>query len=88
MVTFQITDTATGTVLLEKQVDSKELGAHSDELTVEKSLPIGGLPRQVQVTVKINDAISKQEIAPIGTFCRGIGSTPPVMSSRTPDPAS
>ena len=64
MVTFQITDTATGTVLLEKQVDSKELGAHSDELTVEKSLPIGGLPPgKYKVTVKINDAISKQEIA-------------------------
>ena len=69
MVTFQITDTATGTVLLEKQVDSKELGAHSDELTVEKSLPIGGLPPgKYKVTVKINDAISKQEIAQSAPF--------------------
>ncbi len=69
MVTFQITDTASGTVLLEKQVDSKELGAHSDELTVEKSLPIGGLPPgKYKVTVKINDAISKQEIAQSAPF--------------------
>ena len=69
VVTFQITDTATGTVLLEKQVDSKELGAHSDELTVEKSLPIGGLPPgKYKVTVKINDAISKQEIAQSAPF--------------------
>jgi hypothetical protein len=69
MVTFQITDTTTGTVLLEKQVDSKELGAHSDELTVEKSLPIGGLPPgKYKVTVKINDAISKQEIAQSAPF--------------------
>ncbi len=69
MVTFQIIDSATGTVLLEKQVDSKDLGAHSDELTVEKSLPIGGLPPgKYKVTVKINDAISKQEIAQSAPF--------------------
>ncbi len=69
MVTFQIIDSATGTVLLEKQVDSKELGAHSDELTVEKSLPIGGLPPgKYKVNVKINDAISKQEIAQSAPF--------------------
>jgi GWxTD domain-containing protein len=69
MVTFQIIDSATGTVLLEKQVDSKDLGAHSDELTVEKSLPIGGLPPgKYKVNVKINDAISKQEIAQSAPF--------------------
>jgi GWxTD domain-containing protein len=69
MVTFQIIDSTTGTVLLEKQVDSKELGAHSDELTVEKSLPIGGLPPgKYKVNVKINDAISKQEIAQSAPF--------------------
>ena len=49
---------------LQKQLESKDLGAHSDQLTVEKSLPIAGLqPGKYRVTVKINDAISKQEIA-------------------------
>jgi len=63
-VTYQITDSATGAVILEKQLESKDLGAHSDQLTVEKSLPIAGLsPGKYKVTVKINDAISKQEIA-------------------------
>jgi GWxTD domain-containing protein len=68
-VTYQITDAATGTVILEKQLESKDLGAHSDQLTVEKSLPIAGLtPGKYKVTVKINDAISKQEIAQSAPF--------------------
>jgi GWxTD domain-containing protein len=63
-VTYQITDTATNTVDLEKQLDSKDLGAHSDQLTVAKTLPLAGLqPGKYKVTIKINDAISKQEIA-------------------------
>jgi GWxTD domain-containing protein len=67
-VTYQITD-STGAVMIEKQLESKDLGQHSDELTVEKSLPIAGLqPGKYQVTVKINDAISKQEIAQSAPF--------------------
>jgi GWxTD domain-containing protein len=67
-VTYQITD-STGAVLLQKQLDSKDLGEHSDELTVARSVPIAGLvPGHYQVTVKINDAISKQEIAQSASF--------------------
>jgi len=43
-VTYQITD-STGVVILEKQLESKDLGAHSDQLTIQKSLPIAGLSR-------------------------------------------
>jgi GWxTD domain-containing protein len=68
-VTYQITDAASNTVILEKQLESKDLGAHSDELTVEKSLPLAGLsPGKYKVTVKVNDAISKQEIAQSAPF--------------------
>jgi GWxTD domain-containing protein len=63
-VTYEITDQATNTIILSKQLESKDLGAHSDQLTVEKTLPMAGLPPgRYKVTVKINDAISKQEIA-------------------------
>lgn len=63
-VTYEISDFKSGTVLLTKELESKELGAHSDELTVQKTLPIAGLqPGKYKVTVKVNDAISKQEIA-------------------------
>ena len=68
MVTYQITNEA-GTVILEKHLESKELGAHSDQLTVEKTLPMAGLePGKYKVTVKIDDAISKQEIAQSAPF--------------------
>jgi GWxTD domain-containing protein len=68
-VTYQIVDTATNTVVFEKQIDSKDLGAHSDQLTVEKSLPMAGLqPGKYKVTIKINDTISKQEIAQSAPF--------------------
>ena len=67
-VTYQISD-STGNVILEKQLESKDLGAHSDQLTVDKTLPMAGLtPGRYKVTVKVNDAISKQEIAQSAPF--------------------
>jgi GWxTD domain-containing protein len=68
-VTYQIVDSATNTVVFEKQLESKDLGAHSDQLTVEKSLPMAGLqPGKYKVTIKVNDTISKQEIAQSAPF--------------------
>jgi hypothetical protein len=68
-VIYQISDAATGAVVFEKQLDSKDMGAHSDQLTVEKTLPIAGLqPGKYKVTIKINDTISKQEIAQSAPF--------------------
>ena len=68
-VTYQIVDTATNNVIFEKDIDSKDLGSHSNQLTVENSLPIAGLqPGKYKVTIKINDTISKQEIAQSAPF--------------------
>ena len=68
-VTYEIAEASSGTVILQKQLESKDLGSHSDELTVERTLPIAGLqPGKYKVTVKINDAISKQEIAQSAPF--------------------
>src|SRR5580704_18538662 len=67
-VTYQITD-GTGAVMLQKELDSKDLDPHSDQLTVEKSVSIAGLePGKYKVTVSVNDAISKQEIAQSASF--------------------
>jgi GWxTD domain-containing protein len=68
-VTYQIVDTANNTVIFEKQLESKDLGAHSDQLTVEKTLPMAGMqPGKYKVTIKVNDEISKQEIAQSAPF--------------------
>ncbi len=42
-VTYRIVDSVSNSVLLEKKLDSKDLGAHSDQITVENSLPLAGL---------------------------------------------
>ena len=68
-VTYQIVDSATNAVIFEKEQDSKDFGEHSDQLTVEKTLPMAGLqPGKYKVTIKINDTISKQEIAQSAPF--------------------
>src|SRR6202789_3561626 len=68
-VTYQITDSTTNSVIFEKEMESKELGSHSSQLTVEKLLPIAGLqPGKYKVTIKVNDTISKQEIAQSAPF--------------------
>ena len=68
-VTYQIVDAANNNVLFEKSMDSKDLGAHSDQITVENTLPMAGLqPGKYKVTIKVNDEISKQEIAQSAPF--------------------
>jgi len=76
-VTYQISKTvaatattaASDTVVFEKQLDSKDLGSHSDQMTVQKTLPMAGLePGKYKVTIKVNDGISKQEIAQSAPF--------------------
>jgi GWxTD domain-containing protein len=68
-VTYQITDEASNKTILDTSEDSKTLGANSDQLTVEKSLPLAGLqPGKYKVTIKVNDAISKQELAQSAPF--------------------
>jgi len=68
-VVYQIVDTASNTVVFEKEVDSKDLGPHSDQLTLEKTLPMAGLqPGKYKVMIKVNDTISKQEIAQSAPF--------------------
>ncbi|MGC9158274.1 MAG: GWxTD domain-containing protein [Terracidiphilus sp.] len=76
-VTYQIVKTGDGAakdpvadvVIFQKQMNSKDLDPHSDQLTVEKTLPIAGLePGKYEVTIEVNDAISKQEIAQSAPF--------------------
>jgi GWxTD domain-containing protein len=68
-VTYRIVDSSNNAILLEKHLDSKDLGAHSDQLTVQNTVPMAGLqPGKYKVTIQINDGISKQEIAQSAPF--------------------
>jgi GWxTD domain-containing protein len=68
-VTYRILDAGSNAILLEKKMDSKDLGAHSDQITVANTLPLAGLqPGKYKVTIEVNDEISKQEIAQSAPF--------------------
>ncbi|WP_446741729.1 GWxTD domain-containing protein [Silvibacterium acidisoli] len=68
-ITYQIIDTASNKSLLDTEEDSKTLSANSDQLTVEKTLPLTSLqPGKYLVKVSVNDGISKQEIAETAPF--------------------
>jgi len=68
-VTYEIRDAATDKLLLETHEDSKDMSAHSDQLTMDRSVALAGLqPGKYKVTIRVNDAISKQEIAQSAPF--------------------
>ena len=68
-VTYEIRDTASDKLLLTTQEESKNMSAHSDQLTMERSVALAGLqPGKYRMTIRVNDAISKQEIAQSAPF--------------------
>lgn len=68
-ITYQIVDQATNKTLLDTSEDSHKLGANLDQLTIEKSVPLASLqPGKYLVKIKVDDSISKQEIAQSAPF--------------------
>ncbi|GGH04606.1 GWxTD domain-containing protein [Silvibacterium dinghuense] len=68
-ITYQIIDVASNKALLDTQEDSRKMSANSDQLTVEKSLPLASLqPGKYMVKVLVNDSVSRQEIAQSAPF--------------------
>ena len=68
-VTYEIRDSTTDKLLLETHEESKDMSAHSDQLTMDRSVALAGLPPgKYKVTIRVNDAISKQEIAQSAPF--------------------
>ncbi len=68
-VQYIITNTESNKTVLDTLEDSKVIGANSDQLTVEKSVPLTNLiPGKYKVVIKINDSVSKQEIVQSAPF--------------------
>jgi len=68
-ITYQIIDTASNKTLLDTSEESTSLSANSDQVTVEKSLPLASLqPGKYLVKIQVNDSVSKQEIAQSAPF--------------------
>lgn len=68
-VDYEITDMATNKAILTRQELTNKLSPNADQLTIEKSMPLASLqPGKYQVSIKINDGISKQQIAESAPF--------------------
>lgn len=68
-ITYEIIDSSTHKTLLDTSEDSHKLGANMDQLTIEKSVPLGSLqPGKYLIKIKVDDSISKQEIAQSAPF--------------------
>ena len=69
MVDYQIMDMATNKLLLDTQESTSKINPNADQVTLERSLPLASLqPGKYQVTIKVNDGVSKQQIAESAPF--------------------
>jgi hypothetical protein len=68
-IEYQILDLATNKAILETQELTSKTSPNSDQITIEKSLPLASLqPGKYQVNIKVNDGITKQQIAESAPF--------------------
>jgi hypothetical protein len=60
---------ATNKAVLQTQELTSKLSPNADQVTLEKSMPLASLqPGKYKVTIKVNDGISKQEVAESAPF--------------------
>jgi GWxTD domain-containing protein len=68
-IEYQILDLATNKAILETEELTSKTSPNSDQVTIEKSLPLASLqPGKYQVNIKVNDGITKQQIAESAPF--------------------
>lgn len=68
-IDYEIMDMATNKAILESQELTAKTNPNSDQVTIEKSLPLASLqPGNYQVNIKVNDGVTKQQIAESAPF--------------------
>jgi GWxTD domain-containing protein len=68
-IEYQIVDVASNKQVLDSSEKSVALSPNSDQITVEKSMPLASLePGKYKVTITVNDAVTKQELAQSAPF--------------------
>jgi hypothetical protein len=68
-IEYQVLDLGTNKQVLEAQETAAKLNPNADQLTLEKTMPLASLtPGRYQVVIKVNDGISKQQIAESAPF--------------------
>jgi GWxTD domain-containing protein len=68
-IEYQVTDLASNKQILDSLESAAKLNPNADQLTLEKTMPLASLePGRYQVTIKVNDGVSKQQIAQSAPF--------------------
>ncbi len=68
-IQYQVLDLATNKQILDSEESAGKLNPNADQLTLEKTMPLASLePGRYQVTIKVNDGVSKQQIAQSAPF--------------------
>ena len=68
-IEYQVLDAATNKEILNSEETAAKLNPNADQLTLEKTMPLEGLqPGHYQVVIKVNDGVSKQQIAESAPF--------------------
>jgi GWxTD domain-containing protein len=68
-ISYQILNSTTNKSILDAQEDSKKLSTSSDQLTLEKTLPLAGVePGKYIVKISVADDVTRQQIAQSAPF--------------------
>jgi GWxTD domain-containing protein len=68
-IEYEILDVATNKTILDTQELTSKTNPNADQVTIEKSLPLASLqPGKYQVNIKVNDGVTKQQIADSALF--------------------
>jgi hypothetical protein len=68
-ITYEIMDLGTNKPVLNTAESTRKISPNADQLTLEKSLPLASLqPGQYQLSIKVNDQVSKRETQEIAKF--------------------
>ena len=66
---YEITDMATNKMIVTSKESTNKLSPNADQLTIEKSMPLASLqPGKYQVSIKVDDGVSKQQLAQSAPF--------------------
>jgi len=68
-VEYEITNLASHKAIVHAVDSTQQMGNVGDQLTLLKSMPLAAVePGQYQVTIKVDDKVSKQSLTPTATF--------------------
>ncbi len=68
-IEYQLTNTVTNQMILNTEELTSKTSPNSDQVTLERSLPLSSLePGKYQLTIKVDDGVSKQQIAESAPF--------------------